>query len=237
MLMDTKTLTNAAQKHGLVLRGGFQVSAEDDVPSMANGTPAQTIVLLGNKGSSIWPHFSQSVEYHDGLDNPLDRWSERLGKQLADDLGAAVYFPFGGPPYQPFIRWAKKAEVMQSSKIGLLMHPEYGLWHAYRMALAFADRIALDELVTDATHACDTCKDHPCQSSCPVDAFSDNHYDVGRCVRYLNDNKDADCNRYGCLARRSCPEGTQYRYEQAHAQFHMKQFVSARIATLDKTHD
>jgi hypothetical protein len=236
--MDIKTLTNSVEKHGLVLRGGFTVSDEDSVPPMANGELARTLVLLGNSGSSLWPQFSKSAEYQDGLDNPLDRWSVRKGKVLADELGASVYFPFGGPPFQPFIRWAKKAENLQSSKIGMLMHPEYGLWHAYRMALAFAELFVLDaEPTTEPPHACDSCKTQPCFSACPVDAFSDNHYDVDRCVHYLNDNVEAECNRYGCIARRSCPEGVPFRYKQSHAQFHMKQFVSARIAVLNKKHD
>ncbi len=238
MLMDIETITGKASEYGLVVRGGLAVSIDDSVPNMRNGAAARSLVLLGNAGSSVWPVFSQSAELKDGCDNPLDRWSKRVGDVLAKDLGAVAYYPFGGPPYQPFIRWAKKAESLRSSKIGLLLHPEFGLWHAYRLALAFPNTL-FDEAdaVTAQTHACDTCKTQPCYSTCPVDAFADDHYDVDRCVLYLDDNPQAECNQRGCLARMSCPEAVAYRYEQPHAAFHMKQFVTARIKTIKKAHD
>src|SRR4030095_137820 len=40
-------------------------------------------------------------------------------------------------------RWAMRAEAVAPSPLGILIHPDYGLWHAYRGALAFAERLAL----------------------------------------------------------------------------------------------
>lgn len=236
--MNIESITSKAIEYGLVVRGAFAVSADDSVPSMSDGAAARTLVLIGNTGSSVWPVFSQSMELQDGLDNPLDRWSVRVGDALAKELGAAAYYPFGGPPYQPFIHWARKAESLRSSKIGLLLHPEFGLWHAYRLALAFPDTL-FDEknAATEQAHACDTCKAQPCHGACPVGAFSDGHYDVDRCVSYLDANPQAECNKTGCLARMSCPEGAPFRYEQAHATFHMRQFVIARTKTMKISND
>ena len=236
--MNIQSISEKAQMHGLLVRGGFEVEPDDAVPMLSDGSPARTLILLGNAGSSLWTSFSDSPELKDGQEHPLDRWSRRVGDRLAAEFGADVYYPFGGPPYQPFIRWAKKAEELQSSTLGLLMHPVYGLWHAYRMALAFPYRVAsVTGVSTHYTPACQSCEVKPCLSSCPVDAFSDDYYDVNACVSYLDANPQAVCLRSGCMARMSCPEGATYRYEVNHAAFHMKQFVMARLRTSKNDND
>ena len=42
----------------------------------------------------------------------------------------SALFPFGGPPHFPFQQWARRAEPVHPSPIGLLIHPIYGLWHS-----------------------------------------------------------------------------------------------------------
>jgi len=232
--MDIHTITSIATPLGLSVRGGFAISSEDKVPELLNGGAAQSLVLFGNTGSSIWSVFSTCPEMQDGLDNPLDRWSERIGDDLAAQLGGAAYYPFGGPPYQPFISWAQKAESLRPSKLGILLHPEYGLWHAYRFAVALPD-VLFDTQTNkpQKRHACDTCEDQPCYGACPVEAFANNHYDVDRCVRYLDTNPQAVCHHEGCMARMSCPEAKQHRYLQPHAAFHISQFLKARLKALN----
>ncbi len=235
--MDIQTITKLATSRGLSVRGGFACNDDDKVPTFEHGKAARSLVLFGNAGSSIWPEFSNSPEIKDGLDNPLDRWSKRIGDDMALQMGGLAYYPFGGPPYQPFISWAQKAESLRPSKLGMLLHPEYGLWHAYRFAIALPDAL-FDSTIhcSKQQHACDSCKDQPCYSACPVDAFFNDNYDVDRCVRYLNDNPEAACNKNGCMARMSCPEAEQYRYVQPHAEFHISQFLKARLKVLNDTH-
>ena len=72
----------------------------------------------------------------------LDDWSKREIDRLADELGAAAFYPFT-EPYLPFQRWAQKAEPCHVSPLGVLIHPDYGLWHGYRGALGFADSLTL----------------------------------------------------------------------------------------------
>jgi len=43
---------------------------------------------------------------------------------------------FDGPPYHPFQQWADRAEALQPGEMLLRVRPAYGLWHAYRFALA-----------------------------------------------------------------------------------------------------
>jgi len=221
-----------AQNHGLVVRGGFDVNDEDKVPEISPGTPAAALVLFGNAGSSLWERFSNSSEFSDGTADPLNRWSERIGKQTAAELSGLALFPFGGPPYQPFIRWAKKSESLQSSKLGMLIHPRYGLWHAYRFAVALPEMEPVFPPVVKATETdiCLRCVEQLCLKTCPVSAFTGSGYDVETCYGFLKRNPASRCRTTTCQARQACPEGKGFNYQQQHARFHMDAFFNS-IAT------
>jgi len=220
-------LNELVAANGMQLRGGFYPEAADAVPDLEDGVPCRSLVLVGQAGSHIWPAFSGSSEFADGKPNPLDRWSERIGRSIARETAGLALFPFGGPPFHPFIRWAERAEGLRSSRLGMLLHEQFGLWHAYRFAIAFAEPI--DGLTASQTsnHACDTCADQPCLSTCPVNAFDGNNYNVMTCYQYLKNHPDASCHTSGCQARGACPQGADYRYTDEHAAFHMQQFYRA----------
>lgn len=203
------------------MRGGFHPGATDGVPALQDGAAPRTLILLGNAGSGMWDAFAATGGVGN---NPLDRWSERVVRELGRQLGGEPLFPFGGPPYLPFLRWAQRAEAVYPSPLGPLIHPDYGLWHAYRGALAFACEIALP--ARDARpNPCDTCQDRPCLSACPVNAFSGESYDVPACTAHLRRSDGSACLDGGCLARHACPAGQDYRYAPAQAGFHMRAFL------------
>ncbi len=211
---------------GLLLRGGFHPQPADGVPALAAGQAAGTLLLVGNAGSDLWQVAAAALT-EDGAANPLDRYVERVIGNLARRVEARALFPFHGPPYLPFQRWAQRAEAVAPSPIGLLIHPDYGLWHAYRGALAFAARLDLPLLVPRPP-PCATCTAKPCLSTCPVGAFTPAGYDVPACVGHVETPAGVDCRGEGCRARRACPVGADYRYRSAHAAFHMRAFLGAR---------
>lgn len=187
--------------------------------------PCATLVLVGNAGPEMWRRFSCSPENTLSVD-PLNSFSRRVVGGLAEKFGATALFPFTGPPFLPFLRWAQKAEPVWPSPIGPLIHSEYGLWHAYRGALAFAARMELPSRPR-AERPCDTCADRPCLSTCPVGAFGESGYDVPRCVAHVDSSAGAECLTGGCLARRACPVGRKYAYSAQQAEFHTRAFVEA----------
>ncbi|HMB78358.1 MAG TPA: hypothetical protein VKN76_18340, partial [Kiloniellaceae bacterium] len=227
-------LSTAAAALGLLLRGGFHCRPEDAVPALPDGRPAASLVLLGNAGASLWPAFSTAPERRDGRKDPLDRWSARVIDSLAARFGAVALFPFGGPPYLPFQRWALRAEGLSPSPLGMLIHPTYGLWHAYRGALTFAAALPLAPRQA-APSPCETCAEKPCLSACPVGAFDGRGYDVPACVKHIASPAGGDCMRGSCLARRACPVGLGYRYEADQAAFHMETFLAARVSAKERT--
>lgn len=219
---------HALAAHGLHVRGGFVAAAGDELPRVAGTAPARAVLLVGNVGSSLWEAFRAAPELHDGRPDPLDRWSRRVGDDTAGRVGALAVYPLGGPPHYPFQRWARRAEALQPSPIGLLMHPDHGLWHAYRFALLLA--AVPPDLAAGPVRPspCTSCVERPCLDACPVAAFGARGYDVAACASLLRAQPGGACATHGCLARRACPHGARARYRPEHARFHMRAFIDAR---------
>ena len=211
---------------GLVARGAFHPTPDDLVPDAPGGGACATLVMVGNAGPGMWRVFSRSPEFG-RAGHALDAWSARVIGDVATALDARALFPFGGPPYLPFLRWAARAERVWPSPLGMLIHPEYGLWHAYRGALALRERIDLAPRPA-ATRPCDACADQPCLNACPVGAFTAAGYDVPGCVTRLSVPAGDACMSGGCLARHACPVGQRYAYAPAQSALHMGAFVNAR---------
>ena len=220
------TVAAAVERAGLLVRGGLHPGPKDGVPRLRGGAEAATLILVGNVGSSVWEPFSASG-FIGGSEHPLDEWSREVVSELARDLGAEPLFPFGGPPFLPFIRWALRADTVWPSVMGPLIHPRYGLWHAYRGALSFPERFELPPPDTAARRPCDDCRERPCLAPCPVDAVHEGVFDAVGCAVWLADRPGCDCRRGGCLARRACPVGREHAYVPAHAAFHMTAFAKA----------
>jgi len=221
-------LETKLQGFGLHLRGLLKFSDEEIKPLHLDVDNEVSIALVGNIGSSYWPVFVQSPEYQDGLPDPLDRWSRRVAEQVANDIGAKAIYPFEGPPYFPFLQWAKRADLLSQSRMGLMIHPQYGLWHSYRFGLLIADIQVSRRQATATQSPCENCEPQPCLNTCPVGAFSVQGYDVSSCAAYLQQTPDARCHREGCLARLACPVGESYQYDSAQHVFHLRAFISAR---------
>lgn len=185
-----------------------------------NAHPAKTIVLLGPDEPAFWDIFAQSTEYHDGTPHPMDRWSQRVIDGLATDLGAQAYYPFGGPPFQPFFAWALATGQVHQSPIRLLVDRHAGLFVAFRGALGFDHVIADTPPATQSP--CEGC-DAPCLTTCPVGAFDGQTYDVAACKARVTSPQGVDHLNHGCLARRACPYTLKRHPDQA--RFHMRAFV------------
>ncbi|MEM7562389.1 MAG: hypothetical protein AAF353_04965 [Pseudomonadota bacterium] len=215
-------------EYGLYLRGITAVTAEE-VETYQFPVEQDSIALVGNIGSSYWQAFSHSQEYGDGIPDPLDRWSARVANEISQEFAVTPIFPFEGPPYYPFQRWAGRAETLMQSPIGVMMHPEHGLWHSYRFAL-LGEQFEY-ELPQDTESPCLLCEDQPCLHRCPVDALDALSYDVDLCADYLIHTPQAACHETGCIARYACPVAPQYRYLPEQGQFHLRAFLGARLRT------
>ncbi len=223
--MIYRELEAAVAPFGLICRGGFQLTEGDGFNHQGS------LVLIGNAGSAFWQAFV-AVSGSKSSDHPMDNWTQRIMDDVAMAFDATPYYPFVGPPYYPFQQWAMRSEPVHPSPTGPLIHPAYGLWHAYRAALVFEKTIEVPDLVS-GTSPCQSCVDQPCLTACPVDALKPQHYNVPLCVDHLGSDPTPYCRNAGCQARHACPVGQSYAYQQDHARFHMNKFIESRPVMTD----
>ena len=214
---------NAIRAEGFVPLGWFQPGVEDGVPQ-----PARFVILIGNAGADMFARFARE---RTASADRLDDWCRAVLDPLAATLGARVFYPFDSPAL-PFLTWGRRAGAAHRSPLGLNIHPDFGLWHAYRAAFAFP--VVFDFPAPRSNSPCAACAAKPCLAACPVGAFDGSGYAVEACTDHINSPDGANCMTGGCLARRACPVGTAYAYNQPQAQFHMRAFLAARLAQRGK---
>jgi ferredoxin len=207
--VDYVDVVAALAPTGMVARGGFLEA------------PDRTIVVIGNVGGAMWPSFRAAEQ---AVDDPLDTWTRSVLAPIAVSLGADFVHP-SDEPFQPFQQWAQRAEGITQSPIGILIHPEYGLWHAYRGAFLFPFVLAGLPQPISAPSPCLSCEGQPCLSACPVGAFTIGNYDADACRAHVRARTEPKCIEAGCAARLACPIGTEHRYGPDQMNFHMKAFV------------
>jgi epoxyqueuosine reductase len=207
------TVEDLLAPHHLTVLGGFHAVPDDALPK---GT--QTLLLIG-PGDGFWPHVTSQPEW-DGAPDPIDRWSRRVIGTIACDLAAKAIFPFGGPPYHPFYKWALRTGRVWESPVRLLVHDTQGLMVSFRGALALKTRI---DLPPAPTKPCDACP-KPCITACPAHALTGAGYDLPACHAWLDTAQGVICMTQGCAVRRTCPVGRAYARMPKHSAYHMGQF-------------
>ncbi|MGZ9810955.1 ferredoxin [Pseudoroseicyclus sp. H15] len=206
-------IAGAAAPLGLEVAGHCAAEPNDGLGE------ARSIVLLSPAEPGFWPLFQTSPEAQDGLPDAMDRWSTRIVTALAVEMGATPLFPFGGPPWHPFIGWALRTGRAWASPVTLLVHERAGLFFSVRGALALSEPL---EPASPATRPCNDCA-APCLPACPPRALTEEGYDVPACHGWLDRKAGAMCMDGGCLVRRACPVGADRRAE-AQSAYHMKAF-------------
>lgn len=216
---------------GLILRGGFVFAADEDRPAGPCGRPARSVLLVGNGGAGYWRQFSRwRARQPAGIAHPLDTWSRAVIGEAAEAAGARVVMP-NDRPFAPFQQWAMRAEGLRASPLGILMHPRFGLWHAFRGALLLDAEISihvlheLNQVARDPIHLCDLCAGKPCLNACPAAAFDGERFAREACVAHVRGPAGAACRQRGCLARNACPQAAQWRYPAEVQAFHQKAFA------------
>jgi ferredoxin len=229
-IAELSGLAASLRRHGMLIRGGFALTENDErglagFPGLESATRGRTLVLIGNAGPALYEAFFEAEQTAGA--NPLDDWTRRVVMPIAERVGARAAFPSDGPPWLPFQRWAMRSEGVKASPLGVLIHPDFGLWHAYRAALVF-DRVLDLPPVPIRAHPCDTCVGRPCLSACPVGAVTAEGYAVDNCAAHVGSRAGEACRSTGCLARRACPVGAEHFYPDRAMAFQMAAFLRGR---------
>ncbi|MBW2288056.1 MAG: hypothetical protein JRG80_12245 [Deltaproteobacteria bacterium] len=209
---------------GLNLFGVLSIERYDaEVPAAwraaAELPGARSAVLVGAAGRALFAAFGRAPEAGLARD-PLDHYTRRMVEAAALPLAGRALFAFEwrGERFADFVALGRAAGLGASSRLGLLVHPEYGPWISLRalmlLPLALPETPPLDDF--DPCRGCPA----PCSRACPGSALADEHFDIGRCA--ATRRRVPGC-ALKCDARRACVLGSGYRYHDFAEAHHMRQ--------------
>ena len=211
--------------------------------------PARRLVLLGNGGRTFWRALTadraatKRAPTEHPAEHPVDTFSLHLAREFVvhcggnpdDPRSMEVLYP--APVEQPFplslqalgefVHW------VHPSPLGLGIHPEFGLWNAYRAA--FLTDLPLPVTVA-APHAspCSACQEKPCVTTCPAAAVDPEvGLDLWGCSHFRL-TPDSPCTER-CLARLACPVGADQRYHADQIAYHYSHSLATIGAYLHGT--
>lgn len=216
--MNYTEISEKAGQHQLEVYGGFHPDKQDKVPG-----DTKTLIMLGPKEPGFWTYIIKQDEFKDGLPNPLDRWSKRVIDTIGEETKGEPAYPFGGPPYHPFMTWALKTGRSWHSPIKFLVHDTSGLLVSYRGVLGYSEFFHLPPPPPQSP--CVTCIDKPCITACPVDVLTPEIYDADGCRKYIGSSEGHECLRLGCNVRRICPISATYQRDIRQSEFHQIAFL------------
>ena len=215
-----ETLDLSLIPHGMVVLGGFSPVPEDHLPPLADGSAPGAVTLVGNAGPAMWEVFEEARRDEP---HPLNAWTRRVLGEIAAHFDAVAIYPFTGPPFLPFQRWAGRTGTIFASPMTPAIHPVYGTWFGLRGALL--SELPLAPSAPPAENPCDACTAKPCLHTCPVGAIHSGDLDAVRCLDHLESPIGADCVAMSCRSRRVCPVGRDWAYPPAQSAFHMEAFI------------
>jgi len=183
----------------------------------------RSVVVWASAGPSLWQametEFTADPRLLTNEDHPLDRWVARKIAQIdpaAPPSRRWVRAAFDETLMIDFRTLALEAGLGFESKLGMVIHPKYGLWLGLRAACFTTDPLPLTD-TAHAPHPCETCP-APCVDTCPAGAVHPKErWDVGRCATF---HQESDTCSQSCPSRLACPIGTTHRYSPLEVTYH-----------------
>ena len=200
-------------QQGLTLQG--VVSTKSNVGQLLEiATQYSQLLVFGHAGRSLWAHVS--MEHSDPIDTYSRRIVTRFLQSIACDDHHILYpltdYPIDLREIGRYLGWHHE------SPLGIGIHPKFGTWFAYRVVVAANTDFAVT-VSEKGSSACESCRDKPCVSACPVTAVSAvNTFGLDVCVSHRR-QEGSSCS-HQCLARQACPVGKEYQYEDEQIAYH-----------------
>jgi hypothetical protein len=234
-------LADKAQRFGLNLTAAIPAERYEIVAApLYRAGPiypeCRSIVVIGNGGGAFWRAFKGHVEAnHDWFerDNPLDDFTRKIVDEqivrpiTASGVGCVVVYPFGTGPTLNFMQLARLAGLAGPSIIGVVVHPVFGPWIAFRAALLLdveidrpGDAVGFDP--------CPTCTMRSCISACPAAAVSyPAGWNIPRCLTHRVEAHPQCADR--CHARVACVLSPDQRYPDDELAYHQARALKVML--------
>jgi epoxyqueuosine reductase len=196
---------------------------------------SRTIIVVGNGGGALWTALRRHAGAHPGWferANPLDDFTREIVEgeiAPAARIGGAtahVVYPFmHDAATLNFIELGKAAGLAGPSILGVVVHPIYGPWIAFRAAILIDQEI---DAPGDAAgfDPCPSCTVRSCIPACPVEAIAfPSGWDIPKCLTHRVED-EPDC-APRCHARAGCVLGPQHRYPDDELAYHQMRALRA----------
>jgi epoxyqueuosine reductase len=234
-------ISNKAQPFGLNLIAAipaerYEVAAAPAYRAGAIFRECRSIVLIGNGGGDFWRAFKRHTRANNTWlerQNPLDDFTREIIEQKiinpiqALGLRCMVVYPFGNGPTLNFMQLATVAGLAGPSISGVVVHPVFGPWIAFRAALL------VDCEIDHPGHAigfdpCPTCITRSCITACPAAAVSfPSGWDIPRCLAHRIEAHPDCADR--CDARVACVLGPDHRYSDDELAYHQARALAVML--------
>lgn len=170
------------------------------------------LILIGNAGPALWRSLPPAL-MADTAD-PIDEFSvATVLAWFAQECPGHVHvllYPADKPVELQLL--GERAGWHRHTPLMLGIHPRWGSWFGYRVALLADTRLAATA-VAEVDSPCLSCADQVCISACPAQAMENGQFILERCIHYRAEAASPCASR--CLARDACPVGREYRYDEA----------------------
>ncbi|HKM99533.1 MAG TPA: hypothetical protein VJX23_03385 [Candidatus Binataceae bacterium] len=196
---------------------------------------AKSIIVIANGGGALWAALKNHADRNPGWwnrEHPLDDFTctivenELVPAARGAGSRCAVVYPFmQGKSTLNFVELGKAAALAGPSILGVLVHPRFGPWIAFRAA------ILVDDLIDAPGEArgfdpCPTCVPRSCIAACPTGAVAfPSGWDIPRCLTYRIESEPDCASR--CHARAACVIGPEHRYPDDELAHHQKRALRA----------
>lgn len=217
-------IDSALEAHGFNLVGALAVERYDELVApgwrSAEILPtARSAVLLCCGGPGFFRAARCSPEWRAGID-PLDRFARRwvefqcaLWRESGFDTQGYLYIDeresAGESHFADFESLAAASGIGVPSRLGILLHPQFGPWISIR-GLLLTERICAPTMPLDWS-PCLGCP-APCAGACPSDrVVLSSGFDLEAC--FTTKASTPVC-RTKCAARRACVYGSDQAYDR-----------------------
>ena len=209
-----------------------------NVCGVADGRPfdsvlpgCRSVLVFASGGTALWEAFCRDLRAHPqhltDEDHPLDAFIARQIRAADPDPPESRRWIRCAAEPEAFIDFrplAHDAGMGWTSRMGLLLHPTFGLWMGLRAACFTTEVLPVTGPVA-ADNPCDACPGH-CASACPGEAFVAGRLKIQRCAAF---HVTADTCHGRCHARLACPVGEQHRHGPLQHHYHNERSDGRRM--------
>jgi len=176
----------------------------------------QQLILIAHAGKQFWTSLQESqLESANPVDDFTIKSIEQFFLDAYPDKNHEIIYPTNQGVGLQYLGSMAGWHHPSPFKVGI--NHDWGSWFAYRAVILVDSNFALTTRNLGIS-PCQTCLDKLCIKACPADALEGGEFAFNKCISYRK--KSSSLCQYKCLARISCPVGSQHRYSEEQIHYH-----------------